>query len=66
MRAQRTVPHGHTHLTTRPSKRTHTYFDLNMVDSATGSGSTSQASTTFPATIAAASWDRQAITTGYC
>lgn len=33
--------------------------DLNMVDSATGSGSTSQASTTFPATIAvAASWDR--------
>ncbi|KAB0638724.1 glycosyl hydrolase [Burkholderia stagnalis] len=34
--------------------------DLNMVDSATGSGSTSQASTTFPATIAvAASWDRR-------
>jgi beta-glucosidase len=32
--------------------------DLNMVDSATGSGSTSQKSTTFPATIAlAASWD---------
>jgi beta-glucosidase len=32
---------------------------LNMVDSATGSGSTSQPSTTFPATIAlAASWDR--------
>ncbi|KWO71118.1 glycoside hydrolase family 3 C-terminal domain-containing protein [Burkholderia ubonensis] len=34
--------------------------DLNMVDSATGSGSTSQASTTFPATLAvAASWDRR-------
>ena len=34
--------------------------DLNMVDSATGSGSTTQASTTFPATIAlAASWDRR-------
>jgi len=34
--------------------------DLNMVDSAAGSGSTSQASTTFPATIAlAASWDRR-------
>ncbi|CAB3793358.1 hypothetical protein LMG28614_03702 [Paraburkholderia ultramafica] len=34
--------------------------DLNMVDSATGSGSTSQTSTTFPATIAlAASWDRR-------
>ncbi|RQR33658.1 glycosyl hydrolase, partial [Burkholderia sp. Bp9142] len=34
--------------------------DLDMVDSATGSGSTSQASTTFPATIAvAASWDRR-------
>ncbi|CAB3714582.1 beta-glucosidase [Paraburkholderia rhynchosiae] len=34
--------------------------DLNMVDSATGSGSTSQASTTFPATIAlAATWDRR-------
>jgi beta-glucosidase len=33
--------------------------DLNMVDSATGSGSTTQQSTTFPATIAvAASWDR--------
>lgn len=33
--------------------------DLNMVDSATGSGSTSQPSTTFPATIGlAASWDR--------
>jgi beta-glucosidase len=32
--------------------------DLNMVDSATGSGSTNQKSTTFPATIAlAASWD---------
>jgi len=34
--------------------------DLNMVDSSTGSGSTSQLSTTFPATLAiAASWDRQ-------
>lgn len=33
--------------------------DLNMVDSATGSGSTNQPSTTFPATLAvAASWDR--------
>jgi len=33
--------------------------DINMVDSATGSGSTVQPSTTFPATIAlAASWDR--------
>ncbi|CAM2196210.1 glycoside hydrolase family 3 C-terminal domain-containing protein [Paraburkholderia sp. A1RI_3L] len=33
--------------------------DLNMVDSATGSGSTQLPSTTFPATIAlAASWDR--------
>ena len=32
--------------------------DLNMVDSATGSGSTTQASSTFPATIAlAASWE---------
>ena len=32
--------------------------DLNMIDSATGSGSTNQPSTTFPATIAlAASWD---------
>ncbi|HTH59937.1 MAG TPA: glycoside hydrolase family 3 C-terminal domain-containing protein [Paraburkholderia sp.] len=32
--------------------------DLNMVDSATGSGSTVQPSTTFPATVAvAASWD---------
>ncbi|KXU84976.1 glycosyl hydrolase [Paraburkholderia monticola] len=32
--------------------------DLNMVDSATGSGSTNQPSTTFPATLAvAASWD---------
>jgi beta-glucosidase len=34
--------------------------DINIVDSATGSGSTTQPSTTFPATIAlAASWDRQ-------
>jgi len=34
--------------------------DLNMVDSSTGSGSTSQPSSTFPATLAvAASWDRQ-------
>ncbi|AIO69061.1 beta-glucosidase family protein [Burkholderia oklahomensis] len=34
--------------------------DLNMVDSATGSGSTSQPSTTFPATIGlAASWDKR-------
>ena len=34
--------------------------DLNIVDSATGSGSTTQPSTTFPATIAlAASWDPQ-------
>ncbi|SMG55283.1 beta-glucosidase [Paraburkholderia susongensis] len=34
--------------------------DINMVDSATGSGSTVQPSTTFPATIAvAASWDRR-------
>ena len=34
--------------------------DLNIVDSATGSGSTSQDSTTFPAPIAvAASWDEQ-------
>ena len=34
--------------------------DLNMVDSATGSGSDSLSSTTFPATIAlAASWDRK-------
>ncbi len=34
--------------------------DLNMADSSTGSGSKSQASTTFPATIAlAASWDLQ-------
>jgi beta-glucosidase len=34
--------------------------DLNMVDSATGSGSTSLDSTSFPATIAlAASWDRK-------
>lgn len=33
--------------------------DINMIDSATGSGSTVQPSTTFPATIAlAASWDR--------
>ncbi len=34
--------------------------DINMSDSATGSGSTTQPSTTFPATVAlAASWDRQ-------
>jgi beta-glucosidase len=34
--------------------------DINISDSATGSGSTTQLSTTFPATIAlAASWDRQ-------
>jgi len=34
--------------------------DINIVDSAMGSGSTSQASSTFPATIGlAASWDRQ-------
>jgi beta-glucosidase len=34
--------------------------DINISDSATGSGSTTQPSTTFPATIAlAASWDRQ-------
>jgi beta-glucosidase len=34
--------------------------DVNISDSATGSGSTTQLSTTFPATIAlAASWDRQ-------
>jgi beta-glucosidase len=34
--------------------------DINISDSATGSGSTTQASTTFPATIAlAASWDKQ-------
>jgi beta-glucosidase len=34
--------------------------DLNMVDSATGSGSSSQDSTSFPATLAlAASWDRK-------
>jgi beta-glucosidase len=34
--------------------------DINISDSATGSGSTTQASTTFPATIAlAASWDRR-------
>ena len=33
--------------------------DINISDSATGSGSTTQSSTTFPATIAlAASWDR--------
>jgi beta-glucosidase len=34
--------------------------DINMSDSSTGSGSTTQPSSTFPATIAlAASWDRQ-------
>jgi beta-glucosidase len=34
--------------------------DINMSDSSTGSGSTAQPSSTFPATIAlAASWDRQ-------
>jgi beta-glucosidase len=34
--------------------------DINISDSATGSGSTKQPSSTFPATIAlAASWDRQ-------
>jgi beta-glucosidase len=34
--------------------------DVNISDSATGSGSTTQSSSTFPATIAlAASWDRQ-------
>ena len=34
--------------------------DVNISDSATGSGSTTQPSSTFPATIAlAASWDRQ-------
>ncbi|HZC43859.1 MAG TPA: glycoside hydrolase family 3 C-terminal domain-containing protein, partial [Acidobacteriaceae bacterium] len=34
--------------------------DINISDSATGSGSTTQSSSTFPATIAlAASWDRQ-------
>jgi beta-glucosidase len=34
--------------------------DINICDSATGSGSTTQPSTTFPAPIAlAASWDRQ-------